>query len=437
MPSAEEFDSLIRDMPNSTKLIIFENPAVTWLSESFVGSYPRTMIGEELIVPRNATVWPTEGDNARFILHANFMNGDSNVTIDNVKVKSELNNITWVRYLNGKVPYFSGSGSFIEVPYSSVLNLNPPFTIETWVNYESVPGKDAYILDSSTEQGGYLFFIRDSKLWFVNGFKNDACTINLTVKEHVWNHLVVSYNGTHSVFYINGEKEFVKGPVYKPTNTEIPMWIGRSHWSYGGDIYYKGVIGVINIYNNSLSDQEVTSNYLKSFKPPYFKLDEKVSSPNGDAFLYKLFSSRSLKINSDNNIVVNNISWNILNQESPNPDLVLNLNVSSQKHCNITVILSSDAFSMVQQREVLPGNNNIDLNFKSFIYKGNSLSSFGSIIARNSNILVIDDQGNVILNNVTSIFQFSFLQRIGYGLLCIAIALLLLYFAIYCKGLDK
>jgi hypothetical protein len=101
------------------------------------------------------------------------------------------------------------------------------------------------------------------------------------------------------------------------------------------------------------------------------------------------------------------------------------------------VILSSDAFSMVQQREVLPGNNNIDLNFKSFIYKGNSLSSFGSIIARNSNILVIDDQGNVILNNVTSIFQFSFLQRIGYGLLCIAIALLLLYFAIYCKGLDK
>jgi len=437
MPPNEEFDSLIRSMPNGTKLIIFTNTHVTGLSESFVGSYPRAMAGRELIVPSNATVRPTKGNVTGSIFHANFLNGNRNVKIDNIEVESKFNNISLIEYSNDIVPYFSGSKSFIEIPYSSTLNFTPPYTIETWVIYERVPEKDAIIVDLSTKLGGYLLFIRNDKVWFSNGFGNNAYTKKLSVNEDVWTHIVVSYNGTHSVFYVNGEREIVEGPEFKPLDEEVPIWIGRYHWAYGGEVYYKGVIGIINIYDLLLRSEEVTSNYYDLFKPPFLKMREKVSLPSGDAFIYELFSPRLLNTNSDRDIIVNDLSWSIANRESPIPDIVLSLNMSSQKHCNITVILSNDAISRIQRYEVCPGTNIIDLKFKSFIYKDYSLSPYGLIIARSSNILVIDDQCNIILKDVTSIFQFSPLQLVGYSLLGVAIALLILFLATSVKGVDS
>ena len=437
MPPAEEFDSLIRSMPNGTKLIIFTSTRVTGLSESFVGSYPRAMAGRELMVPSNATVRPTEGNDAGSILHANFLNGNHNVKIDNIEVESKFDNISLIEYSNDIVPYFSGSKSFIETPYSSTLNFTPPYTIETWVIYERVSEKDAIIVDLSTKLGGYLLFIRNDKVWFSNGFGNNAYTTKLMVNQDVWTHIVVSYNGTHSVFYVDGEREIVEGPEFKPLDEEVPMWVGRYHWAFGGEVYYKGAIGIINIYDRLLSNEEVTSNYCDSFKLPYLKMRKKVSSPNGDAFVYELLSPRLLKANSDEDIVVNDLSWSIANPESPIPDLVLSLNVSSQKHCNIKVILSSDAFSRIQRCEVRPGTNIIDLKFESFIYKDHSLSPYGSIIARSSNILVIDDQCNIVLNDVTSIFQFSPQQLVGYGLLNVAITLLIFFLATSRKGVES
>jgi len=438
MPPSDEFDDLIKTMPNGTKLIISENALIAGLSESFVGSYPRDMAGKELMAPEKATLWPKEVSNAvSRILHANFLNGNRSVVIDGIEVECKFNYISWVNYSNRKVPYFNGSGSFIEIPYNPSLNLTPPYTIETWVIYERVPEKDAIIVDLSTELGGYLLFIRNSKVWFANGFGNNAYTSKLTVNENVWTHIVVSYNGTHSVFYVNGEKEVVRGPEFKPLNEELPLWVSRYHWAFGREVYYKGVIGIVNMYASLVSDEEVTSNYYEAFEPPYFKLSKKVSSPNGDIFIYELFSPTPPNANSNKNIIVSDLSWSIVNQESPIPDLVLSLNVSSQKPCNITVVVSNDAFSRIQSFKVSAGTNIINLKFESFIYTGHILSPYGAIIARRSNILVIDDQSNFVLNGVTSIFQFSHTQLLGYGLLSVAIALLLLFLATYGKRVES
>jgi hypothetical protein len=436
MPSAEEFNSLIESMPNGTKLVLFKNTSVTGLSESFVGSYPRTLAGEEIILPNNATVWPTDTVDSGNIFHAYFLNGNSNVTINGSEIDPTFTNISWTQYPNGEAPYFNGNGSFIEIPYSPTLNVTPPYTIEAWVNYEPIPGKDAVILDSSTELGGYFLFIRDGNVAFANGFGNTAIATDLTVEPNVWTNIVITYNGTYSTFYVNGESEVVAGPQFKPLNNEVPIWLGRYHWAFGSEVYFKGVIGVVNIYDRLLSSEEVQSNYYSSIQPPYFKLCEKTSSSDGDAFVYELLSPRPLNFSADEDIIVNKLSWSIENQSSSIPDLVLSLNISSPRDCNITIVISNDAFSRVLHYEVHEGSNNVNLKFASFIYKGNSLVAYGAVIARSSNILVIDDKSNILYKGVTSIFQFSYLQLLAYGLLAIAITLILLLLATHGKGLE-
>jgi len=436
MPPAEEFDDLIRNMPNGTKLIFFTNPRVTGLSESFVSSYPRTLAGREFILPSDAAPCLTEIHNVDSILHANFMNRNCNVTIDNFEVEARFNNVSWIEYHNCSVPYFNCSESFIEIPYSSSLNFTPPYTIETWVVYEKT-GKDAPLVDFSMRSGGYLLLIRDGKVWFVNGFGNNAYTTKLTVNENVWTHIVVSFNGTHSTFYINTEKEVVTGPEFRPLNETPPMWIGRRLWA--PTMYYKGIIGVINIYNRSLNDEEALSNYMASFKMPYLKLCEKVSSSTGDAFVYEILSPTLLNTGSSKDIKANCVSWSVANFSSAIPDIVLSLNVSSQKHCNITIVLSNDAFSRILSSEIHPGNNTIALKFESkqFISGRGGLSPYGSIIARNSNILVMDDENNIILRGVTSIFQYSPLQLVGYALIGLTVTLLSLFLATHVEALDR
>jgi len=429
MPPAEELDSLIRGMPNGTKLVIFKNTRATGLSESFVGSYPRVIGGRELITPSNATVWPTKSSNVGDILEAYFLSGCSNVTVSNIKVEPRFYNITWIEHLKGTVPYFGGSGSFIEIPYFSMLNLTPPYTIETWVIYEKIPDKDAVILDLSTKFGGYLLFIRNGKVWFANGFGNNAYTSKLTVNQGVWSHIVVAYNGTHSVFYVNGEREVVEGPKFKPLNETLPMWIGRYHWAFGSEVYYKGVIGVVNIYKRLLSNEEIISAYHCAFEPPYFRLYEKMPSPNGDILIYELFSKKPSDTNACGNIRLDCFSWSIANREYEIPDIIVRLDISAQKHCNITVVVSNDAFSRIQRYEVHPGANSIELRFKSFIYKDHSLYPYGVFVARSSTILVVDEHSNILFKDVISIFQFSLLQLVGYALLGIIVIILFLFFS--------
>lgn len=438
MPSAKEFDSLIRNMPNGTKLIISDNPTVTGLSESFVGTYPKEAIKGELIVASNATLRPTIGNIYGAIFQASFLNG-SYVTISGSRVEPKFNNISLVNSSIGIIPYFSGSGSFIEIPYSPVLNLTPPYTVETWVDYK-VLGRgpaptDSPILDSSTVHSGYLLFIRSNRVCFAYGFGNTACTARLTVNPDVWTYIVVSYNGTHTFFYVNGEKEIVEGPKFKPLNRNVPICIGCYNWAFS-QVYYKGVIGVINIYNRLLSDKEVNSGYYSAVEPPYFKLSKKISLPNGNVFVYDLISPKLSEAKLNKDIVVKNLSWSVNNQGSSNPDIVLGLNIFSQKHSKVTVILSNDAFSTLQQFEVFPGTNIIDLKFKSFIPM-NGLSPYGAVIARLSNILVIDGHGNIILNDFTSIFRFSSLQLMGYALMVITIALFLLFLMRLIGGIES
>jgi hypothetical protein len=436
MPSAEEFNSLIESMPNGTGLVLFNNSTVTSLSESFVGSYPRLMAGEAVIPPSNSIVWPADTVYSGNIFHAFFLNGTSNVKVGDSEVEPTFTNISWEQYSNGTVPYFSGSGGFIEIPYSPILNMTPPYTIETWVNYEPISGQDAVILDASTELGGYMLIIRDGKLVFSNGFNNSAVATALTVEPDVWTYIVVSYNGTQSIFYVNGESETVTGPQYKPMDVAVPIWLGRYHWAFASEVYFKGVIGVVNIYNRLLSSEEVSSNYASAFQPPYFELSEEISSSNGDAFVYELLSPEPLNFSSDEDITVNRFSWSVENASSPIPDIVLSLNISSKKYCNATIVMSNDAFSRILSCEIHPGSNNISFSFESFIYENNSLTPYGSLIARSSNTLVIEDQSNVLFKGEISIFQFSSLELVCYGLLVFAIMLILLLLATRGKGAE-
>jgi hypothetical protein len=54
MPAVDEFDNLISEMPNGTKMVLFNSDHLTFVSESSVGNYPLKMAGQQIILPSNA-----------------------------------------------------------------------------------------------------------------------------------------------------------------------------------------------------------------------------------------------------------------------------------------------------------------------------------------------------------------------------------------------
>jgi hypothetical protein len=101
--------------------------------------------------------------------------------------------------------------------------------------------------------------------------------------------------------------------------------------------------------------------------------------------------------------------------------VILNITLESEHEELVTIIISTETFSRVYTFLATAGNNSVILRFKNSF---NGLQ-YGSIISRMSRLIVLDDEGRILLDDVVGIHVFSLSDVLCYCLL-ISIALLIL-----------
>ncbi len=195
---------------------------------------------------------------------------------------------TWGNGVKGGKSIVLDGGAHLEVPYTTAF-LPANITISVWVK-PTVLRADNYIVSQNywtgyklqTQDGGKPFFTFKK----VDGGIVDADNeTDNSVKVNVWNHIVVSVNGTSKElkFYVNGTltktwTEANKGigplvqtlaaPTAQPfiiggVATDAELAANFMEWTTSANLgYFVGSIDELKIYNIALADGQVSKLYM-------------------------------------------------------------------------------------------------------------------------------------------------------------------------------
>jgi hypothetical protein len=175
--------------------------------------------------------------------------------------------------LDNSLSYLATDLSYIGFPSLPEIQFlgNSPYTLEAWVyptinpgasnwtgifDRESNPGigRDGYNLYFLGSSGSNTYFASDR---FVAGSGvYPSITVNQSQSVNNWNHIVVRYNGINVKIYRNTVSGSSFASTGSITNTSKQLTIGVR-----GGQYFTGKIGITNIYNIALSDDQIKQNF--------------------------------------------------------------------------------------------------------------------------------------------------------------------------------
>lgn len=208
---------------------------ITYLDASNTNSYPR-----------NGNIWFNLASNSNAI-------GDFN-----------LNNFTFLPDAGGAFRFNNGSAT------SSNYNAGSNGITMEVVMYNTVGdtrsqfGRILDWNDSSMVHGS--FASNQFRSWInAGGSRSNEFQINSTQANYYdrWNHAVITYNKSAVIGYWNSTETLNFAKTGDLESTASPFTIGN-----GDSNAYYGLIGLVRIYNRSLSENEVAQNY-NSLKTKY------------------------------------------------------------------------------------------------------------------------------------------------------------------------
>jgi hypothetical protein len=154
---------------------------------------------------------------------------------------------------------FDGTGDYLLVPHSNDHLLGPaPFTIEMWVNPDSI-GLKAFIGKGVSGSTGWAVGI-DSSGRVVFYYSNSSFNSTGSISASTWTHIAVVRTGINSnetKIYINGSNDGTGTVGFDFTQTEA-MYIGSGR---GGN-------GLLNGYIDDLRITKGVARYTANFTPP-------------------------------------------------------------------------------------------------------------------------------------------------------------------------
>jgi hypothetical protein len=364
-----------------------------------------------------------------------FVNISANTTLGNVSVFLNFNNslVSWWRmddansthvfdylgrnngtivnavqtdsgYMGKGFEFDSTDSDYIDLGNKPEFNISKEITISVWVKKK---GRTLNV-DTSTVIGkemltntGYILEIHDDDAIYANlvrvtlyGVSPSGWRSNRQIIQNEWCHIVITFNGTNTILYINGtvdKNEPSTGEILTGSDT---LKIGYSRGSGNQNAYFNGTIDDVLIFNRSLTANEIAALYanqsLKYLSVTFANLSEETH----DYTIYTQDTSGD--INSSTQIVT-------LDYTSPNLSIISPLNQTYTSFPVIFNVTASDANGISAcWYSMNNGINNISLANTSgnhiFIVTVSSISE-GS---RTVNFYCNDSAGNI--NGTESVY---------------------------------
>ena len=179
---------------------------------------------------------------------------------------------------------FSGTGtndnSYAFVPrISPSLTIQAPFTLECWIEpsntvYSVVIGEGGGTgLNGGPNYGGIQMGLgltggnNEFQMNYYTGAgtaQSEEMESDLFFTPSQWYHYVVTYDGTNSILYVDGQNVFTATSTYA-VDTWSPLAIGAGKWDFGpidGLRWFAGMEDEVAIYTNVLTGNQITNHYL-------------------------------------------------------------------------------------------------------------------------------------------------------------------------------
>jgi len=157
------------------------------------------------------------------------------------------------------VAQFNGQSSYINIPYSPEIDSGNAYTAVAWVDTNGANGQifSAWAGGNS----GYQLFINngDAALWSGAGTVSSSTLVN----NSEWHQVVGIFQSTGSGYiYVDGR--LVAGPltvnnIVSNGNNQIGVQLPDSN----SPLYFRGDIANVQLYNTSLSANEIQALYLE------------------------------------------------------------------------------------------------------------------------------------------------------------------------------
>lgn len=148
---------------------------------------------------------------------------------------------------------FDGDGDFVEVPDSEALQIDSTGTIELWVKIAEIQ-KYQGIFIKAAGWGGAGYVLRySSQYQFQGGWEWVDFHQDGELKEEQWSHIVMSTDGKMAYLYQDGK--LIKSQETTVAVDNAPFLLG-----FTVDVYWKGLIDEVRVYDRNLSEDEVNQN---------------------------------------------------------------------------------------------------------------------------------------------------------------------------------
>ena len=179
-----------------------------------------------------------------------------------------VTNLNLMGVCTGQLPQyvakFDGVGSYVDVGNSQIFKItSSPLTISAWVMPMTLTADNRVFADFVYMASGYAMNIYADGRFYLGTWQASAqqSTVSSSgaVKAGVWTHIAVTRNGASAKTYANGvDLTTTPASHIDPAPSTVNAWIGRgSGWPFNG------FIANVQIYNTSLSANEVQALYLE------------------------------------------------------------------------------------------------------------------------------------------------------------------------------
>jgi hypothetical protein len=172
--------------------------------------------------------------------------------------------INLIGYENNFLNFVAANSSFVQYPVSSSVNITNNITIDFWFNantYVNVGGVvtfgtgggEQYAIWTASTPPRLVFSTNWPGTWY------QASTNTLST--NITYHAAVTFSSNTFIWYINGSQTNT-GNLGANTLTSVSssyLTIGNNH--PGGQEYYNGRLGPVNIYNRVLTANEILQNF--------------------------------------------------------------------------------------------------------------------------------------------------------------------------------